>query len=744
MKAPNGGPEVVVPNVPTNGGIAATGGQIYGPSPSAPTGASDNPGPTDSAIQSQADQMGQTVPSYVSAGFKPPAVVDSSAARDKTQKNQADLAAANAPAPTLGESGMTVQQQMDAADKQMGRGKYAPGAATEAVDQVQADADAAISQLDQYASRLSARQQEAIKAIQESYAQRRAAQADTNKRLMDYTTKVGIKTGAQRYAPNVQAGILSGEESAGLARISKLNAEENSLILQANQAADDQNFKLLNQRMEMLSNTRKEKAQAIQTQLENAQKQDALERQKKIDQQAIEKANIDMIDKFAETGMEFASLPVETSKALDTKFGEGFTQKYLNYRKLQGPKPIEIDGNLIQKQPDGTYKAVFTSPVDPKAATGDIGQFLAYQQMTPAEQAAFNKFNKDNANLKDKATNMSGLDSMTANAVDKIANLFDSQPITKKFNTILEAKNYTQSIPTGTLSPAEQQGLVYAFAKAMDPDSSVREGEYATIQKYGDAWATQMGYNLDRALSLKPTAFLSPEAIKNLKDAINTKYQANKGQYENLAKEFARRIDRKTGNTDGLDYLTNFAGADVTSSGSKPVSPEDLQKAYEKLNPGGDFKKALEEDGADAIQQDLEAAGANFTSDLSMSGKGSNEDSLATTKKVGMRTDRHNNPAAFTTDVARVAGLVKGVDYEVGDPFDEGRYHTARLLKDPVGTTIKVIDKIGFQTQSGNPRWSYINIPKAEWDAMSFDKKKATIKKMYGHEGGSQLKNLFT
>ena len=33
------------------------------------------------------------------------------------------------------------------------------------------------------------------------------------------------------------------------------------------------------------------------------------------------------------------------------------------------------------------------------------------------------------------------------------------------------------------------------------------------------------------------------------------------------------------------------------------------------------------------------------------------------------RTDRNNNPTAFTTGIAEDALLVKGKDYEVGDAF---------------------------------------------------------------------------
>jgi len=119
-----------------------------------------------------------------------------------------------------------------------------------------------------------------------------------------------------------------------------------------------------------------------------------------------------------------------------------------------------------------------------------------------------------------------------------------------------------------------------------------------------------------------------------------------------------------------------------------------------------------------------------FNNDLSMSGNGS-------------RTDRHNNPTAFTTDIAKNAGLIEGVDYVKGDPFSNGQYHTAKILGDPIATTIKVIDNIGFQTSSGKPRWTYINMSKSKWDGLSYDQKKDVIGTMYKNEGGSQLKNYF-
>lgn len=112
---------------------------------------------------------------------------------------------------------------------------------------------------------------------------------------------------------------------------------------------------------------------------------------------------------------------------------------------------------------------------------------------------------------------------------------------------------------------------------------------------------------------------------------------------------------------------------------------------------------------------------------------------------MAARTDRHNNPAAITVDVAKQGGLVEGVDYEIGDKFpDPSRLRTARLLGDPVQLTIQVIDKIGYYTKAGGQRWTYIGIPKFIWDALEPPVKKKVIGFHYEHEGGTEMKGLFT
>jgi hypothetical protein len=107
------------------------------------------------------------------------------------------------------------------------------------------------------------------------------------------------------------------------------------------------------------------------------------------------------------------------------------------------------------------------------------------------------------------------------------------------------------------------------------------------------------------------------------------------------------------------------------------------------------------------------------------------------------RADRNNNPAAITTDVAKQGGLVEGTEYVAGDPFPQGPLVTAKLLGDPVALTIRVIDQITYYTQHGNPRWTYMAIPKKLWDTFSPEQKKVAVGCHYTNEGGVTMQHLF-
>jgi hypothetical protein len=110
-----------------------------------------------------------------------------------------------------------------------------------------------------------------------------------------------------------------------------------------------------------------------------------------------------------------------------------------------------------------------------------------------------------------------------------------------------------------------------------------------------------------------------------------------------------------------------------------------------------------------------------------------------------MRTDRHKNPVAATTDVSRAGGLIGGIDFNNGDSFqvNDKTLYTALFLGDPIDLSIKLITNATFYTRDGHQRWSYIAIPPFLWNSLSQKEKIQVIFWMYKREGGAEMETMF-
>ena len=125
--------------------------------------------------------------------------------------------------------------------------------------------------------------------------------------------------------------------------------------------------------------------------------------------------------------------------------------------------------------------------------------------------------------------------------VNQIAGAFDNEPIVKNYNTALEGIQTLKSIGVKTISPADDIAFIYGFAKLMDPNSVVREGEYNTIQKYAQTWADTFGFKAKRIFS--NTNFLSADAKQKMLNSVQSKFNSIDAQYKNLRKEYQRQVD---------------------------------------------------------------------------------------------------------------------------------------------------------------------------------------------------------
>lgn len=161
------------------------------------------------------------------------------------------------------------------------------------------------------------------------------------------------------------------------------------------------------------------------------------------------------------------------------------------------------------------------------------------------------------------------LNPQQSTALNQIAGAFDNEQTVKTFNKIQEANTFVKSLDPNSQNPADDQALIYQFAKAMDPDSAVREGEYATVQKYAQSWADTFGFNVQRVAA--GTEFLTPSSRENIKATIEKNFQARKKAYDNVYNEYGRRINERLNINDGSKYLTQYS---LSGSGSQVGSKE--------------------------------------------------------------------------------------------------------------------------------------------------------------------------
>jgi hypothetical protein len=165
-----------------------------------------------------------------------------------------------------------------------------------------------------------------------------------------------------------------------------------------------------------------------------------------------------------------------------------------------------------------------------------------------------------------------GLHPKIATMVENRQNKFRSEPVVKRVQTQAEAVDFVNHLDPNSQSPADDQALIYSFAKAMDPDSVVREGEYAVVQKYSQSWLERFGFSAKRVV--ENGEFLTPQAREMMKAAIRVKYAAGRRQYDNLKKGYANQINILTRGQDGEQYLLSYEDAFPTTEAPAAEQPD--------------------------------------------------------------------------------------------------------------------------------------------------------------------------
>jgi hypothetical protein len=239
---------------------------------------------------------------------------------------------------------------------------------------------------------------------------------------------------------------------------------------------------------------------------------------------------------------------------------EAFTEK--NGRPPNAQERAQIYHALKAKPVEEQHSAVYREFLDAKRE-GYKGTFQQYQN--------------EDANRKRPTTTVSvgGLNPRAQTALAAVQRSFEANPVVKRAATMSEAVDFVNSLPNNSQNPADDQALIYAFAKAMDPESVVREGEYATVQKYAQSWLSSFGFNAQRVIS--NSEFLTPQARQNMKATIMKRFAANKSQYDRARGHAIREANRVTEGTNGGDLIPDYSPSSAKPGNSVKIGRFDVQ-----------------------------------------------------------------------------------------------------------------------------------------------------------------------
>ncbi len=197
-------------------------------------------------------------------------------------------------------------------------------------------------------------------------------------------------------------------------------------------------------------------------------------------------------------------------------------------------------------------------------ATGIIGEYnLAKLEGYTGD---LRSFENEDANRKARVAASyaasGGIAPATLTKVETIAGQLKSEPTVVNYQTLSQGLEGFRSLGD---SPTDDIQRIYTFAKAMDPNSAVREGEYKTVQEYAQAYLPALGIKAQRYVDNK--GFLTEDARTKMEATLEKKFAPVAKAYENLADSYANRINKITGRNDGKDFLTDYnsTGQDIKS-----------------------------------------------------------------------------------------------------------------------------------------------------------------------------------
>lgn len=189
-----------------------------------------------------------------------------------------------------------------------------------------------------------------------------------------------------------------------------------------------------------------------------------------------------------------------------------------------------------------------------------------------------------------RGQNMTDARSRDANAIAQIGKVTDnSTGLRKEFENLPEVKNYKQALPSYKAiedavkrnTPQADINIVYGLAKLYDPNSVVREGEYATVANSPNIPERIKGY----AQYINGGGKLSPVTKAQILAEAQGRIKSYEDQYASSRNDF-ERISQRSGADTQLVFPKPMTPA-VDRSAAPPVPMKGMTRGGYRFK-GGD------------------------------------------------------------------------------------------------------------------------------------------------------------
>jgi hypothetical protein len=518
---------------------------------------------------------------------------------------------------------LTTGQTLDQAE--LDRQKYIDEYTTQAKQ-----AQDTITQIQNGTVPLSPDQQAQIEGLRQNF------QALIDKTVLQNKTDIGLgnirgyQKGSAEYDPTFQVKTIGSIITGGVNKIADLNSQMASAIGKLRESFKTGNIQATKDAFGIYKDASDKRLELIQKTIDDTQK-------------AIKDAN-DSAQEAEKRMYDQVTKPINDIAIEAKKNGADDATLQAIYGSKNVANAVQSAGSYLQ------------------AGSGIVGEYMFYKRQAEAQgltPKSFDDYQNEDANRKKAIAGATGLPNSTVLQIDKLASGYDTSPIVKNYNEVQNKKITVDSILNSGIKGPGDLAIVYEFMKALDPTSVVRETEYDTASKAGNIFSGI--YARFNGYLTSGGGFLPDKVKKDFQSIVDLKLNAAKSQYDNLRKETARKINIKTGEDNGEDYLTDYSVSLPSTIIDKQVQAKDTVDEYYISNPQ---ERAFIDELQDTGRSDEE-----ILDWLKRNNKISFKEVSNDTKKV-TRADKNNNPLNIKASGTTLA--YEGVSGKDPKPASDG------------------------------------------------------------------------